>query len=75
MKLFPLYENGNGVYVSPSSLNLNNNEKYRLQIKTQDNKEYVSDFATVKHTPEIDSITWKRENGVKNLCKHTRSAK
>ena len=59
---FPLYENGNGVYVS-SSLNLNNNQKYHLTIKTQDGKEYASDFATVKRTPAIDSISWKRENG------------
>ena len=58
---FPLYENGNGVYVS-SSLNLNNNQKYHLTIKTQDGKEYASDFATVKRTPPIDSITWKQEN-------------
>lgn len=59
---FPLYENGNGVYIS-SSLNLNNNEKYRLKIKTQDGKEYASDFTPVKLTPDIDSISWKRENG------------
>jgi Domain of unknown function (DUF4249) len=62
-EIFPLYENGNGIYISPSPFNLNNNEKYRLQIKTGDNKEYTSDFATVKRTPEIDSISWKRENG------------
>ena len=60
---FPLYENGNGVYVSSAALNLNSNEKYRLQIKTRDGKEYVSDFATVKNTPAIDSISWQRENG------------
>ncbi len=62
-EVLPLYEAGNGVYVSPSSLNLNNNEKYRVRITTQDNREYVSDFAAVKHTPPIDSITWQRENG------------
>lgn len=61
-ELFPLYENGNGVYVS-SSLNLHNTEKYRLHIKTQEGKEYTSDFVPVKSTPPIDSITWQRENG------------
>lgn len=62
---FPLNEIGNGVYVS-SPLNLDNHKKYRLQIKTRDGKEYVSDFVTVKNTPAIDSISWKRENdGVK----------
>ncbi|HEY8658101.1 MAG TPA: DUF4249 domain-containing protein [Hanamia sp.] len=59
---FPLSEIGNGVYRS-SSLNLNKNEKYRLKIMTQDGKEYASDFASVKSTPDIDSISWKRENG------------
>jgi Domain of unknown function (DUF4249) len=62
-EIFPLYENGNGVYISASPLGLNNNEKYRLQIKTQNNKEYASDFATVRHTPGIDSVTWKMDNG------------
>ena len=59
---FPLFETGNGVYVS-SSLSLNNNQKYHLTIKTQDGKQYASDFATVKRTPAIDSISWQRENG------------
>jgi len=60
---FPLYENGNGVYVSSASLNLISTEKYRLHIRTQDGKEYASDFVPYKHTPEIDSIGWHRENG------------
>ena len=60
-ELFPLYENGNGVY-SSSSLTLDNNQKYRLKITTQDNKQYVSDFTSVKRTPAIDSISWQREN-------------
>jgi hypothetical protein len=62
---FPLYETGNGTYVS-SSLSLNSNQKYHLTIKTQNGKQYASDIATVKRTPDIDSISWKRENdGVK----------
>jgi hypothetical protein len=60
---FPLYDNGDGVYISPAPLNLNSSEKYRLKIRTQDNKEYVSDFIPIKHTPAIDSISWQRENG------------
>jgi hypothetical protein len=59
---FPLYETGNGVYTS-FPLNLNSNVKYRLSIKTKDSKEYVSDFVKVKYTPDIDSISWTRENG------------
>lgn len=60
---FPLYENGNGVYVSSAPLNLNSAEKYRLHIRTQDGKEYASDFVPYKHTPDIDSVSWQRENG------------
>src|SRR5258706_12160544 len=60
---FQLYENGNGLYVSTDPLNLNSNSKYRLHIRTQDNKEYTSDFVPFKHTPAIDSISWQRENG------------
>ena len=59
---FPLSENGNGEYVS-ASLSLNVSQKYHLTIKTQNGTEYASDFATVKTTPPIDSISWKPENG------------
>ena len=58
---FPLFGNGNGEY-SIVQLTLDNNVKYRLQIKTFDGKEYVSDYTAVKYTPPIDSITWQIEN-------------
>jgi hypothetical protein len=58
---FTLTGNANGEYSIPQ-LVLNNNVRYRLHIKTVDGKEYVSDFASVKYTPPIDSITWQREN-------------
>ncbi len=58
---FPLFGNGNGEY-SIAQLTLDNNVKYRLQIKTFDGKEYVSDYTAVKYTPPIDSITWQIEN-------------
>jgi hypothetical protein len=62
---FPLYETGDGVYTS-SSLQLDSNEKYRLKIKTQFGKEYESDYSSYRVTPDIDSLTWKRDNnGVK----------
>jgi hypothetical protein len=67
---FPLVENGNGVYIS-ASLNLNNTEKYRLDIKTQDGKEYASDFTPVKSTPDIDSLNWLQENGGVNIYVNT----
>jgi hypothetical protein len=58
---FTLTGNSNGEYSVPQLI-LDNNEKYRLHIKTTDGKEYISDFASVKYTPPIDSITWQREN-------------
>jgi hypothetical protein len=58
---FPLVDNGNGEY-SIAQLTLNNGIKYRLHIKTNNGKEYVSDYSPMKYTPLIDSITWQREN-------------
>lgn len=62
---FPLNETGDGVYTS-SPLQLDSNEKYRLHIKTQFGQEYESDYSSYRRTPDIDSLTWKRNNdGVK----------
>ena len=58
---FALAGIGNGEY-SIAQLPLINNVKYRLRIKTIDGKEYASDFASIKFTPPIDSITWQRES-------------
>lgn len=61
--IFSLLETGVGGYTA--NLNLSNNKKYRLRIKTASGKEYLSDFVEVKITPPIDSISWEREsNGV-----------
>lgn len=59
---FPLLEEPDNVYRS-ASLVLNKDQKYRVHIQTADGKEYQSDFARVKHTPPIDSISWQKENG------------
>lgn len=69
-EVYQLTESAAGVYTS-ASLSLNNSEKYHLQIKTQDGKEYASDDATVKQTPDIDSLTWARENGGLNVYVNT----
>ncbi|HEV8507116.1 MAG TPA: DUF4249 domain-containing protein [Chitinophagaceae bacterium] len=58
---FPLFNNGNGEYIVPQ-LTLYNGVRYRLHIRTNDGREYVSDYSSVKYTPAIDSITWQREN-------------
>ncbi|QEC66113.1 DUF4249 domain-containing protein [Panacibacter ginsenosidivorans] len=67
---FSLEEGFNGIYTS-DSLNLNPLSKYRIKINTQNGKEYVSDFVSVKHTPVIDSISWQREYGGVNIYVNT----
>lgn len=49
-----------GTYFSASNT-LNPSIRYRLRIRTKDNKEYLSDYAIVKITPPMDSISWTKE--------------
>ena len=59
--IFTLSETGNGNYTS-RQLPLAVNQEYRLRIQTSDHKEYLSDYVVAEKTPDIDSITWKKEN-------------
>jgi hypothetical protein len=52
---YPLTEIIPGTYAVPS-LNLDVTKKYKLSIKTVDNKQYVSDLVSVNVTPPIDSV-------------------
>jgi hypothetical protein len=52
---YPLTELSPGNYAL-AGVALDNTRKYRLRIKTADNKEYLSDFVETKITPPIDSI-------------------
>ena len=62
--VYPLIEMGNGGY-SAASLNLNPLRKYRLEIKTSDGNDYVSDFETIESNPPIDSVGFKiQANGL-----------
>jgi hypothetical protein len=54
---YPLTEKGNGYYVC-AGLNLDNTHKYRLDIKTANGKEYVSNYESVLNSPPIDSVTF-----------------
>lgn len=60
--LYNLMEGEPGIYTS-NQLTLNPNQTYRLHIWVG-NDQFISDFVTVKNTPPIDSITWKRDDGV-----------
>jgi hypothetical protein len=53
---YPLSEIAPGQYES-GQLSLNPAEKYRLQITTSNGMQYVSDYAEVKITPPIDSVS------------------
>lgn len=70
---FRLSETTGGVYTA-SQLFLDPNQKYRVHIKTKDNREYASDYTPVKTTPAIDSISWKRENDGVQLYINTHDA-
>lgn len=62
--IYILTGNTKGEY-SIASLPLNASQKYRLHIKTIDGKEYYSDYVTVKNSPPVDSLNWKKNsNGV-----------
>jgi hypothetical protein len=54
---YPLTEISKGNYAS-AGLNLDNNRKYRLRIRTADNKQYLSDYVEVLNSPPIDSISY-----------------
>lgn len=58
---FLLPETDLGVYSSPQ-LTLQDNVKYRVRINTSEGKSYISDFASVKKTPDIDGISWERND-------------
>jgi hypothetical protein len=50
----------NGTYTSANNI-LNPSTRYRLRIRTKDNKEYLSDYTSVKITPPMDSVSWTKE--------------
>ena len=54
---YPLTETGGGIY-SCAGLHLDNGHKYRVDIKTSDGKQYLSDYVGVLNSPPIDSISY-----------------
>lgn len=59
--IFQLTESSTGVYTLPPT-NFNAAQQYRLRIKTAAGKEYLSELMSVRSTPAIDSLNWKRES-------------
>lgn len=60
---YPLTEKGKGMYAC-AGLNLDNAHKYRLNIKTADNRQYASDYMAVLNSPPIDSVTYDTKGTV-----------
>ncbi|RYY13751.1 MAG: DUF4249 domain-containing protein [Chitinophagaceae bacterium] len=52
-----------GTYTCPTAF-IALDDQYRLRIKLQDGKEYLSDFVPVKQSPTIDSVEWEEEKDV-----------
>jgi len=59
--VYTLVDKDSGRYELPFT-SLDDNAKYRVNIKTKDNREYVSGYVQAIKTPEIDAITWTRYN-------------
>lgn len=59
-----------GTYQS-RNLALSANNEYRLRIKTMDGKEYLSSYVKVKTSPEIDSVSYKPQDGNMQLYVNT----
>lgn len=55
---YALSETTPGTYVF-TGLNLDNARKYRVNIKTADNKQYLSDLVPVINSPAIDSVEYQ----------------
>jgi hypothetical protein len=68
---FTLSSLGNGKYGTDGG-NLDNTQKYRLRIKTADNKEYLSDYVPVVDSPPIDTVSYSvQTNGIQtNVSTH-----
>jgi hypothetical protein len=58
-----LQEQGEGIYIS-AALNLDPQFKYRVRIRTNAGKEYMSAYTPGKIAPPIDSLTWKQDGDV-----------
>jgi len=63
---YSLSEKSNGVYVAPP-LNLTPSLNYRLHIRTDDTKEYYSEYVPLKPSPSLDSVTWKENTATESV--------
>ncbi|MDP4147834.1 MAG: DUF4249 domain-containing protein [Bacteroidota bacterium] len=59
--IYPLTDQGKGMYGSSGVLSLNPSAQYRLRITTATGGKYLSDYVPYKITPAIDSINWESD--------------
>lgn len=59
--VFPFVSTAQGVYAAEGATAL---EQYRLRIRTNDGKEYLSDFVETKISPAIDSLEWQENDDI-----------
>lgn len=69
----PLYETSAGTYSSNNAIPLDAATRYRIVISAN-GKNYISEYSEVINTPDIDSISWKRENEGLQLYVHAQDA-
>ena len=60
---YVVHATSGGKYIS-DQLTLSPSDTYRLDITTNDGKNYKSEFVRVIETPAIDSLNWKRDKDV-----------
>lgn len=58
---YPLAEQAGGQY-SIDQLPVNSAQRYRLHIRTNNGKDFISDYTEIKITPLIDTVKWKAES-------------
>ncbi|AHJ98886.1 DUF4249 domain-containing protein [Hymenobacter swuensis] len=70
---YPLLEAVSGTYTS-ASLKLTPSRRARLHFTTAGQKEYVSEFTLIQHTPAIDSVSWRTSTKGMQLYVNTHDA-
>jgi len=70
---YTLTEIRSGIYAAPS-LGLDASHKYRLRVKTTDNKIYLSDYVPLKNSPPIDSVGFVSQSSAVQIYVNTHDA-
>lgn len=58
--VYPLTDAANTGIYSSNQLNLDTTQQYSITITTADGRKYSSDAVPCKHSPPIDSISWRQ---------------